>query len=266
MRALNSEAGVHNGVLEQLVDLSARLGDPAKDLVILAEGNTSARADDGTFWVKASGVELRSAGPGGFVRVSMARVLEMLDADLDDDDVIESLIAAKIDQLPEPRPSVETLMHAVCLSLEGVSFVAHTHPVHVNCLACSAQFEEAFGGRIFPDEIVICGPATVLVPYVDPGLALAREVRRRVEEYAAARGRSPKMIVMRNHGLVALGGSPREVENITAMAVKSAKIRIGSLSAGGPRLLSEADVRRIDGRSDEHYRQRMLGERRAPVE
>ena len=48
--------------LDQLVALSNRLGDPAHDYVILGEGNTSARADAGSFWVKASGAELRTAG------------------------------------------------------------------------------------------------------------------------------------------------------------------------------------------------------------
>ena len=44
--------------LDQLVALSNRLGDPAHDYVILGEGNTSARADAGSFWVKTSGAEL----------------------------------------------------------------------------------------------------------------------------------------------------------------------------------------------------------------
>ena len=41
--------------------MSRILGDPARDLVILGEGNTSARADGNTFFVKASGKELGTA-------------------------------------------------------------------------------------------------------------------------------------------------------------------------------------------------------------
>jgi len=251
---------VRSDVLEHLVDMSVRLGDPARDYAILAEGNTSARDDDGTFWVKASGVELRTAGPGSFVRVATAKILAMLDRERTDAEVIEDLVGAKVDGLPEPRPSVETLMHAVCLRLDGVNFVGHTHPTAVNSLACAEGFERTFAGRIFPDEIVVCWPESVLVPYVDPGVPLAREIESRIRVYVSQYGRPPKLIVMRNHGMVALGASPREVENITAMAVKSARIRLGAFAAGGPRALSEQDVRRIDGRSDEHYRQRMLEE------
>ena len=50
-------------ILNELVKLSNRLGDPALDYIILAEGNTSARADPETFWVKASGREMRTMRP-----------------------------------------------------------------------------------------------------------------------------------------------------------------------------------------------------------
>ncbi|HHX41412.1 MAG TPA: class II aldolase, partial [Armatimonadetes bacterium] len=36
----------YRSVLEQLVAMSARLGEPERDLVILGEGNTSAAVDD----------------------------------------------------------------------------------------------------------------------------------------------------------------------------------------------------------------------------
>lgn len=40
--------------LDELVELSLELGEPERDLAILAEGNTSARIDDQSFWVKAA--------------------------------------------------------------------------------------------------------------------------------------------------------------------------------------------------------------------
>ncbi|MBI2939910.1 MAG: hypothetical protein HYY04_05675 [Chloroflexi bacterium] len=45
-------------VLERLLGMSPDLGKPENDYVILAEGNTSARIDSATFWVKASGARL----------------------------------------------------------------------------------------------------------------------------------------------------------------------------------------------------------------
>ena len=96
-------------VLTQLVAMSNSLGDPALDYVILGEGNTSARADADTFWVKASGTNLRTIETDGFVRVRFAPVLALLEAgDLGDDDVKAGLDAAKADPAVTARPSVET--------------------------------------------------------------------------------------------------------------------------------------------------------------
>lgn len=107
--------------LEQLLVLSNKLGDPALDYVILGEGNTSSRIDEHSFWVKASGEELRSADGGSFVEVRFDKVLALLERDdVGDDDVRAGLEAAKADQSQEARASVETVLHAVALQPEGV--------------------------------------------------------------------------------------------------------------------------------------------------
>jgi rhamnose utilization protein RhaD (predicted bifunctional aldolase and dehydrogenase) len=248
--------------LDPLVALSNRLGDPARDYVILGEGNTSARADELTFWVKASGAELRTAGREHFVRVRFAAVLELLEAgDLDDAAVKQGLVRAKADAGASAHPSVETLLHAVCLQLEGVSVVAHTHPTPVVSVTCSRHFPQALLSPLFPDQVVVCGPAPVVVPYVDPGIPLAREVHRRVQEFVREHGQSPRALYLQNHGLVALGASATQVEGITAMAVKAARVLIGAHALGEPRPMSAAAIERIHSRPDEHHRQRILGHR-----
>ena len=256
-------------ILLQLVTMSNNLGKPDLDYVILGEGNTSARADADTFWVKASGSELRTIEPGGLVRVSLQEVLSLLDAgDLTDDEIKQGLNAAKIDPVtgkaPGPadgiHPSVETVLHAICLSLEGVNFVGHTHPTAVNSLTCSAAFETAVSGRLFPDEIVLGGPAPVIVTYIDPGLPLARTIRDAINAYIHTQNELPRIILMQNHGLIALGRTAEQVENITAMAVKTARVLLGTYAAGGPHFMTPAAVARIHTRPDELYRRKLLGE------
>jgi len=250
-----------DNVLTQLIALSHRLGDPALDCAILGEGNTSARADADTFWVKTSGTELRTIDPAGFVRVSFERVLEMLNApQLTDEQVKQRLDEAKVDPSVAPHPSVETALHALCLSLEGVNFVGHTHPTTINAITCSAAFETAVSGRLFPDEIVLCGPAPVVVPYTDPGVPLARKVYELINQYIDDYHERPRVILMQNHGLIALGRTAQQVENITAMAVKAARVLIGTYALGGPHFMSPKAVARIHTRPDELYRRLLLGE------
>jgi rhamnose utilization protein RhaD (predicted bifunctional aldolase and dehydrogenase) len=243
--------------------MSQKLGDPILDYAILSEGNTSARADADTFWVKASGTELRTIDQSGFVRVSFERVLSILDQrDPDDKAVKQALSVASVDAALDDRirPSVETVLHAICLGLEGVSFVGHTHPTAINALTCSAAFGTAVSGRLFPDEIVICGPAPVVVPYTDPGVPLARKIRQLIDQYIEMYYEVPKVILMQNHGLIALGQSAQQVENITAMAVKTARVLLGTYAVGGPHFMTSQAVERIHTRPDEAYRRKLLGQ------
>ena len=248
-----------DSVLDQLVALSNHLGRPELDYVILGEGNTSSREEADTFWVKASGYELRTITRDGFVRVARDRVLAILDVpNLSDEHLKHLLAESKVDDVPG-HPSVETVLHAIALGLDGVNFVAHTHPTAINAVTCSAAFEVAVSGRLFPDEIVVGGPAPILVPYVDPGVPLARAVAERIDQYLQEFGETPRIILMQNHGFIALGSTPQQVENITAMAVKTARILLGTYTLGGPHFLSPKAVARIHTRPDEHLRRRVMG-------
>jgi rhamnose utilization protein RhaD (predicted bifunctional aldolase and dehydrogenase) len=246
-------------VLGQLIQMSRRLGQPQNDYIILGEGNSSARIDEGTFYVKASGVEMRTIDADGFVAVSFERILTLLDGSLcSDEDVSRALMEAKVDDNPR-RPSVETFLHALALTLGGAKFVGHTHPTAVNMVLCSTEAEAAVQGRLFPDEIVVCGEAPAFVPYTDPGVPLACHVRDVLQRYLDEHGVPPRVILMQNHGLIALGQTAQDVENITAMAVKVARILVGTYALGGPHFMPSPEVSRIHTRPDELYRRVEIG-------
>jgi ribulose-5-phosphate 4-epimerase/fuculose-1-phosphate aldolase len=128
----------------------------------------------------------------------------------------------------------------------------------MNKILCSRMGAEPFLGHVFPDAIVVCGVAPAVVPYVDPGRVLGLVVREELRRYRNAHGRPPKMMLMVNHGVVALGQTPTEVFNILLMADKWAKVLLGTYALGGPNYLTEEHVERIDSRLDEHYRRRRL--------
>jgi rhamnose utilization protein RhaD (predicted bifunctional aldolase and dehydrogenase) len=249
-------------ILEKLVEMSRYLGDPANDLAILGEGNTSARIDDETFWVKASGFELRTIDAAGFVRVRFRDVLAALDLpNPTDQDILALLERSKVDAGVTIRPSVETILHALVLQLEGVNFVGHTHPTLVNAILCSQKAEEAVSGRLFPEEIVYCGVAPLFIPYTDPGVALARAVRDGLNRYQDTYYQPPKVILLQNHGLIALGKTAADVQHTTAMYVKTARVILGTYALGGPHFLPASAVERIHTRPDEEYRRALWRQR-----
>lgn len=243
--------------LDQLVALSRTLGDPGYEYAILGEGNTSATAEDGTFWVKASGAQLLRADRDSFVRVRSAPVLAALDGPALSDEETKQLLKQAIVS-GQRQPSIETFLHALCLQIEGVRFVGHAHPTIAVGLLSSRQSRELFSDSLFPDQIVVLGPAFAYVPYTDPGLPLAATVKRTISEFLATHQRSPKVILMENHGVITLGATPQEVLNAMQMLVKTCHIIATTLLAGGPRPLTPQQVQRIDQRPDELARRRDL--------
>lgn len=244
--------------LASLLQLSRELGREDRHMAILGEGNTSTRLDAESFLVKASGSSLATLQEKDVVACRMAVLMELFERDgLSDAAIEEALLASRVD--PSGRkPSVEALFHAHLLTLPGVEFVGHTHSLDVNRILCSPRAREFAERRMFPDEIVCCGAASVYVPYVEPGVPLAKEMKIRVEEFIRQRGTPPRVILLQNHGLVTVGKSAASVLAAMLMEQKAAAIWLGAAALGGPTYLTQSDIERIAGRSDEHYRQRVL--------
>ncbi len=249
----------HN--LSDLISMTRALGEPAMDYVIIGEGNTSMRIDDERFYVKASGHQMHGIGEDGFVAVRFEPMLVMLDdppQTLTEQKAITQ--AAKLDQANARSPSIEVSFHAMLLRECGVQFIGHTHPTAINQIMCSEYASDFATKRRFPDEVVLCGPQSALTPYADPGLPLALKMRERVRQYMAQYDEAPKLILLENHGMIALGDSPAEILNITAMAVKAARIQLGALLTGAPTYLPDEEVGHLYRRPDEIYRRNLFVE------
>jgi rhamnose utilization protein RhaD (predicted bifunctional aldolase and dehydrogenase) len=245
--------------ISPLLELSHQLGREDRHCAILGEGNTSVRVDDTTFLVKASGGNLATLSPAGVTACRLADLLALLERKrLTDAAVDQALLDARVDPQAK-KPSVEAVFHAWLLTLPGVEFVGHTHPVSVNSLLCTPLGRTFARRRLFPDEIVCCGEASVFVPYTDPGLKLAQAIRRETTAFLRRHGTTPRVILLENHGLIALGATPAAVLAATLMADKAARIFLGAAVASRPRFLSPAQVARIAGRPDEHHRRKVLG-------
>jgi rhamnose utilization protein RhaD (predicted bifunctional aldolase and dehydrogenase) len=243
-----------------LLNLSHDLGREDRHLAILGEGNTSTLTSTKTFLVKSSGSNLGTLDRRSLTECRLPGLLALLEKENPgDSDVTAALLKARVDPKAK-NPSVEAVFHAWLLTLPGVNFVGHTHPVAVNGILCSQWARTFANRRLFPDEIVCCGEASVFVPYADPGHKLAQAIRRAATAFIKRRGHLPRVILLENHGLVAIGPTPQSVLAATLMAEKAAQIFTRAAASGKPpRFLSSRQVSRISGRPDEHYRRKALG-------
>jgi rhamnose utilization protein RhaD (predicted bifunctional aldolase and dehydrogenase) len=246
-------------LVDDFVAMSHEAGAPELDAVILGEGNTSVLGEGDTFYVKASGCNLLTLGAEHAVHLRRAPLIELLERpSVSEEELQETYKLSKVDPAVKARPSVEAIFHALLLGYSNVKAVVHTHATAVNSLTCSKGWPAVLAGRLCPDEAVVLGPDSVFIPYVDPGVVLAKCIRSGVDTYMSKWGQAPKVIYMQNHGVIALGANPAEALNVTQMAIKAARMRLGALQAGGINPLSPEIVSHLLGRPDEKYRQQML--------
>jgi len=244
-------------VSDQLLWLAHEVGQESRNLVILNEGSVSAKLDSDRLLVKASGTTLKTLTPDQMVSCDLKRMNSILELSfLNPAELETELLLARTDD-NAPKPSAEAAFHAWLLTLEEVLFVAHAHPLAINQILCSPQAEPFATQRMFPDQIYRCGSTSVYVPYADPGIPLAREIRGKVLlSLRRTFGKPPKLILLQNHGVVAIGKTAEEVLSTLLMAEKAAQVFIGSAILGGPVFMPQHQVQRLDPRVEDAPRSR----------
>jgi rhamnose utilization protein RhaD (predicted bifunctional aldolase and dehydrogenase) len=243
-----------------LLSLTTLLGEPERDLVVLAEGNTSELLDDGRLVVKASGAALAHAKSEEFVVVDVDEVMAVVDdpatTQTDLSDVLVAAGTERPDGAGPRRGSIEAVVHAAVHTVardagiaERARFIGHTHPTAVVGLLASVRAEEAWTHLVYSDEAVVVG-RPLFVPYATPGLALGRIYAAALREYIAIHRALPQLVLLANHGIVAIAPTSAGVEAVSTMAVKGARARAIAYSVGGVQPLSDEDVDKFFARED----------------
>ncbi|MEV8267233.1 class II aldolase/adducin family protein [Microbacterium sp. NPDC076911] len=244
-------------VSDELITLTRRLGDPAHDLVILAEGNTSQRLDDGRIAVKASGANMATSTRDDFVIAEVPPLAAMIASSATTQEELTSALDAGQHEGARRRGSIETLIHVAVQTIAPTAFVAHTHPTAVVSLLASVHAETAFDRPVYSDELVVTGKP-LFVPYAQPGIELGQLFAHRLDAYAQSEGSLPSLVLLGNHGIVAIASSAAGAEAISLMAVKGARVRLAAYAAGGVAALSAESVAHYFEREDFHERRKNL--------
>jgi len=97
------------------------------------------------------------------------------------------------------RPSVETSLH----NLLNFPYVVHTHPTYVNALLCSVDAKK-LTKQLFGNEILF-------VDYTNPGYELFKQTEKELMEYRTTYRTDPRVIFLRNHGMIISGINPEDI-------------------------------------------------------
>jgi rhamnose utilization protein RhaD (predicted bifunctional aldolase and dehydrogenase) len=180
-----------SNTLDSLVAVSARIGgDP--NLVQAGGGNTSIK-EDGTLWIKASGMWLAHAATEDmFVPVPMEDINARLESGNEKFPEYRTRSGMAL------RPSVETAMHAALPQ----RVVIHVHSVATISWAAQNGVKKELDARLR-------GLRWAWIPYIHPGIPLALRIR---EESAL----NPEVLILGNHGLVVAANDLAAAEELLA--------------------------------------------------
>jgi L-fuculose-phosphate aldolase len=207
-----------------------KLSNQLSKYVIGAEGNVSCKVDNG-FYIKASGKSLLNLSESDLVFCNN-------DCSYSNNNL---------------KPSIEVKFHSWLLNNLDINFIAHTHPINTLKVLCSGEIYNFSKYRLFPDQVVFNGPESCLVEYFHPGDELVTAIEDSVNVYINKHNSLPKIILLKNHGIITFGKTINECIIASEMCEKSAEIFIGSLF--NPSYLSESDVNKIISDDKEKYRQ-----------
>ena len=227
--------------LEELVYRSNLLGAD-RALANQGGGNTSAKGitrdhagrETPTLWVKGSGTDLATIPATGFAALRLDDVLPLRERDEMDDAAMVDYLRRSALSPDEPRPSIETLLHAFI----PAPHVDHTHPDAIIALTSSPD------GRRLADEAF--GDTAVWLDYQRPGFDMSKRIAELLEANAGAR-----IVLLALHGLVTWGETSREAYESTIEAVAQAAEALsragnGRFGLGGARVRAVEDAEADD--------------------
>ncbi|BBL79159.1 aldolase [Rubrobacter xylanophilus] len=209
--------GAADGKLrEEIAEVCRRMS--GSGLVVGTSGNVSARTEDGNLLITPSGLDYAVLEPGDVVLVDPEG--QVLEGDL--------------------LPSVETPMHAgIYRSRPDVAGIVHTHARFCTTLAC-------LGWEIPPVHYM-------LAVLSDEGrIPLARYATYGTAELAAnaveALGSTHRACLLRNHGTIAVGVSPKEAYARTELLEEMAEVYYRARLAGEPVLLRPEQLAEVSAK------------------
>lgn len=232
-------------LIDEFLALARALGTHPGRVAIWEEGSLAVRVSRERLIVTRRGACLAELGREDLVPLDAGKMCELAAATTPP--TAEELLAAQLDPEDAGAPCLDALLFAYLQSLEGLRFIAHVHPIVVDHITASPRARQFADRRTLFNEALHLGSASLLVPYAEPGLPLARETQRKMTLWRDRFKTIPCVILMQNNGVVLLGNSRRDILQTLDMLMKYADVFVGASLLGGPVFLTPQQITQVEG-------------------
>ncbi len=177
---------------------------------------------------------------------------------------IDLAITSRIEKLPskEPLPlsSVmeETLPGVRALLSQGNLKTARAF--NNRCIMPFLSGEETFrkiSTPFTPDQMVYCLPEYLFIENNDSAESVTSAIKTKAEEFRTRKGVDPKVIIIRDHGVIVVEDSPAAVDYLEALVLDFTQIALLAENFGGPHPMTPDQIAFIESWEVENYRKKV---------
>ncbi len=177
---------------------------------------------------------------------------------------ILSAIAAKAETLPQGESEVSETVTDVIPAIRqilsrggrGLKTLKVTKDALVDIFIENEEAFAAVSVPFTPDIIVYCKSEYIFIDAASDE-EIVKEAEAKIEAFAAKRGFTPKVLLIKGIGLVAVGDHSKNAQIITDVFYDAMKVAFHAASFGGPHAMEPAWIDFIDNWEVENYRRKV---------
>lgn len=175
-----------------------------------------------------------------------------------------STIESKVEALPTGEAqicdcvseAIPALRSILSRSGRGVKTLKVTNDALISNFICCPDKVAALMSPFTPDGIVYCKSEYIYVDHEGPE-DLVKKAEKKIEAYIAKRGHTPKVLLIKGIGLVAVGDNAKNAQVITDVFYDAVKVAWYAQSFGGQHPMNKRQINFIDNWEVENYRRKV---------
>jgi ribulose-5-phosphate 4-epimerase/fuculose-1-phosphate aldolase len=228
----------------EILELGHALGRHAGRLVLPGEGVIACRVTETRLAITRRGARLAEMESADLIQFDMQRLDEVIALE---PVLPEDLIGAQLHAAPGAEAHEDLTTLACLMGMDPALMVAaHIHPVLVDQITASPRARQFADRRIVHNEVLSLGSAALLVNYTEPGIALTREIQKKMILWRDRYKSVPRIIHVQNHGVIMTATSATDLLDRIAALLKYAELFAGASILGGPVFLTPQAITQIE--------------------